>query len=162
MKEDNTGSNTTHFLADYTSGAALDCAVSTSTMLEKQQADSYGTGFHNQKQKQEKGERVDGSGIDNSEEPSASNPSPTAPATGASNAGPVDPFDPMNLGISTDYAAAINAQTAVKAFEPRKPNNQEYFRVSPLHQHSLIVASITDKQDTGKVYRKSSRVFSCD
>ena len=30
------------------------------------------------------------------------------------------PFEPMSLGISTDYAAAINAQTAVKAFEPRK------------------------------------------
>jgi predicted transcriptional regulator len=38
-----------------------------------------------------------------------------------SNAAPADPFDPMNLGISTDYAAAINAQASqAKPTRPKK------------------------------------------
>jgi hypothetical protein len=78
------------------------------------------------------------------EQVGAVKPEPTNPA-------PANPFDPMNLGISTDYAAAINVQKSTKA-EGRKPNDQEYFRVSPLAEHRLIVASIADKQDTGKIY----------
>jgi hypothetical protein len=65
---------------------------------------------------------------------------------------PVDPFDPMNLGISTDYAAAINARASTKPFELRKPNDQEYFRTSPLPTHRIQVGCIVDKQDMGKVY----------
>jgi hypothetical protein len=65
---------------------------------------------------------------------------------------PLDPFDPMNLGISTDYAAAISAQAAAKPFELRKPNDQEFFRTSPRDDHHLVVASITDKQEMGRVY----------
>jgi hypothetical protein len=69
-----------------------------------------------------------------------------------SNITPADPFDPMNLGISTDYAAAINAQTSAKPFELRKPNDQEFFRTSPRENHHLPVVSITDKQEMGRVY----------
>jgi hypothetical protein len=69
-----------------------------------------------------------------------------------SNAAAVDPFDPMNLGIATDYAAAINAKASSKPFELRKPNDQEYFLVSPRTGHRLVVGSITDKQDMGKLY----------
>jgi hypothetical protein len=65
---------------------------------------------------------------------------------------PVDPFDPMNLGISTDYAAAINAKASTKPFELRAPNDQEFFRTSPRENHHLVVGSIADKQDMGKVY----------
>lgn len=68
------------------------------------------------------------------------------------NAAPVDPFDPMNLGISTDYAAAINVRPSTKPFELRKPNDQEYVRSSPRKDHHLLVGSIADKQDMGKVY----------
>jgi hypothetical protein len=63
-----------------------------------------------------------------------------------------DPFDPMNLGISTDYAAAISAQASTKPFELRKPNDQEFFRTSPRADHHLMVASIIDKQEMGRVY----------
>jgi len=63
-----------------------------------------------------------------------------------------DPFDPMNLGISTDYAAAINAKASTKPYELRAPNEQEFFRTSPQENHHLVVGSITDKQDMGKVY----------
>jgi hypothetical protein len=69
-----------------------------------------------------------------------------------SNAATVDPFDPMNLGISTDYAASINAKASSKPFELRKPNDQEFFRTSPRKNHRLPVGSITDKQDMGKLY----------
>ena len=65
---------------------------------------------------------------------------------------PIDPFDPMNLGISTDYAAAINAKASTKPFELRAPNEQEFFRTSPQKNHHLVVGSIADKQDMGKVY----------
>jgi hypothetical protein len=65
---------------------------------------------------------------------------------------PADPFDPMNLGISTDYAAAINAQASTKPFELRKPNDQEYVRASPLNRHRLQVGCIVDKQEMNKVY----------
>ena len=58
----------------------------------------------------------------------------------------------MNLGISTDYAAAINAKASTKPFELRAPNEQEYFRTSPQENHHLVVGSIADKQDMGKVY----------
>src|SRR5215471_11337805 len=64
----------------------------------------------------------------------------------------VDPFDPMNLGISTDYAAAINARSSTKAFELRKPNDQEYVRTSPRNDHHLAVCAIIDKQDMSRVY----------
>ena len=65
---------------------------------------------------------------------------------------PVDPFDPMHLGISTDYAAAISVAAATKPFELRKPNDQEYFRTSPHKHQRLIVGGITDKQDMSKLY----------
>ncbi len=64
----------------------------------------------------------------------------------------VDPFDPMLLGIATDYAAAINAKASTKPFELRAPNEQEFFRTSPQENQHLVVGSITDKQDMGKVY----------
>jgi hypothetical protein len=63
-----------------------------------------------------------------------------------------DPFDPMNLGISTDYAAAINAQASHKPFELRKPNDQEFFRTSPLNEHHIPAASIADKQDMNRIH----------
>jgi hypothetical protein len=69
-----------------------------------------------------------------------------------STAAAVDPFDPMNLGIPTDYAAAINAKASSKPFELRKPNDQEFFCTSPRKNHRLVVGSITDKQDMGKLY----------
>jgi hypothetical protein len=65
---------------------------------------------------------------------------------------PVDPFDPMNLGISTDYAAAISAHASTKPFELRKPNNQEFFRTSPFEHQRLLVGGIVDKQDMSKLY----------
>jgi hypothetical protein len=64
----------------------------------------------------------------------------------------VDPFDPMNLGISTDYAAAINAQASAKPVELRKPNDQEFFRTSPNEHQRLTVGGIADKQDMGRVF----------
>jgi hypothetical protein len=67
-------------------------------------------------------------------------------------AGPADPFDPMNLGISTDYARAINMQASTKPFELRKPNDQEYVRVSQREDYRITVASISDKQDMNRVY----------
>jgi hypothetical protein len=63
-----------------------------------------------------------------------------------------EPFDPMNLGISIDYAAAISAQASTKPFELRKPNDQEFFRTSSRNDQHLPVATITDKQDMGRVY----------
>ncbi len=63
-----------------------------------------------------------------------------------------DPFDPMNLGISTDYAAAINTQASTKPIELRKPNEQEFFRTSPHKHPRLIVGGIIDKQDMSKLY----------
>jgi hypothetical protein len=69
----------------------------------------------------------------------------TKPAT-------VDPFDPMQLGISTDYAAAISAQASAKPVELRKPNDQEYFRTSPHPHQRLLVGGIQDKQDMSKLY----------
>jgi hypothetical protein len=81
-----------------------------------------------------------------------SNPQP-------SNAAPVDPFDPMNLGISTDYAAAINAQSSNKPFELRKPNDQEFFRTSPLKHQRLVVGGIVDKTDMGRVYIVSPAIL---
>jgi hypothetical protein len=63
-----------------------------------------------------------------------------------------DPFDPMNLGISTDYAAAISAQASTKPVELRKPNNQEFFRTSPHKHQRVLVGSIEDKQDMSKLY----------
>jgi hypothetical protein len=65
---------------------------------------------------------------------------------------PTDPFDPMNLGISTDYAQAINMQASTKPFELRKPHDQEFVRVSPREDYHLKVASISDKQDMNRVY----------
>jgi hypothetical protein len=79
------------------------------------------------------------------EQPTAAKPESSSPA-------PADPFDPMNLGISTDYAAAINVKPSAKPFELRKPNDQEYFRSSPRKDHHLVVGSIADKQDMGKIY----------
>lgn len=64
----------------------------------------------------------------------------------------VDPFDPMNLGITTDYAAAINARASTKAFELRKPNDQEFVRTSPRKDHHLVVGAIPDKQDMNRPY----------
>jgi hypothetical protein len=70
----------------------------------------------------------------------------------SSNSMPADAFDPMSLGISTDYAAAISAQASTKPVELRKPNDQEFFRTSP-HQHQrLLVGAIADKQDMSKLY----------
>jgi hypothetical protein len=63
-----------------------------------------------------------------------------------------DPFDPMNLGISTDYAAAISAQASTKPVELRKPNDQEFFRTSPHPHQRLLVGGIQDKQDMSKLY----------
>jgi len=76
-----------------------------------------------------------------------------------SNAAPADPFDPMNLGISTDYAAAINVKPSTKPFELRKPNDQEFVRSSPRENHHLVVGSIADKQDVGKVYIVASALL---
>jgi hypothetical protein len=94
------------------------------------------------------------SAADDSQTGASGDPMPARDVSGAkpqpSNA-PPDPFDPMSLGISTEYAAAINEQTSTKP-EGRRPNEQEYFRVSPLPEHRLPVASIADKQDNGKVY----------
>ena len=45
------------------------------------------------------------------------------PKTKPSTAAPVDPFDPANLGIPTDYASAINSAASAKPFEFRKPND---------------------------------------
>ena len=70
----------------------------------------------------------------------------------------VDPFDPMNLGISTDYAAAINARASSKPFELRKPNDQEFFRSSPRESQCLDVLAIADKQDMGRVYVVSGAI----
>jgi hypothetical protein len=58
----------------------------------------------------------------------------------------------MSLGISTDYAAAINARASTKAFELRKPNDQEFVRTSPRKEHHLVVGSIADKQDMSRIY----------
>jgi hypothetical protein len=77
---------------------------------------------------------------------------PEAVKPESSNTAPVDPFDPMHLGISTEYAAAINAKALTKPFELRAPNEQEFFRTSPQKNHHLVVGSIADKQDMGKVY----------
>jgi hypothetical protein len=71
----------------------------------------------------------------------------------------LDPFDPMNLGITTDYAAAINAVVSIKPFDLRKPNDQEFFRTSPNPSQHLIVGSITDKQDMSRVYVVSHKVL---
>jgi len=70
-----------------------------------------------------------------------------------------DPFDPMNLGISTDYAAAISVAASTKPFELRKPNDQEYFRTSPHKHQRLAVGGITDKQDMSKLYVVSPAVL---
>ena len=72
---------------------------------------------------------------------------------------PVDPFDPMQLGISTDYAAAISVAAATKPFELRKPNDQEYFRTTPHKHQRLIVGGIADKQDMSKLYVVSPLVL---
>jgi hypothetical protein len=72
---------------------------------------------------------------------------------------PVDPFDPVNLGIPTDYARAINAQASSKPFELRKPNDQEYFRTSPQEDHRLVVGAVVDKQDMGRVYIVSGSIL---
>jgi hypothetical protein len=69
-----------------------------------------------------------------------------------------DPFDPMNLGISTDYAAAINARASSKPFELRKPNDQEFFRTSPREHQCVDVVAIADKQDMGRVYVVSGAI----
>lgn len=69
-----------------------------------------------------------------------------------------DPFDPMNLGIPTEYAASINAKASAKGAELLRPNDQEYFRVSPLPNHHLTTISITDKQDKGKKYLIDGRI----
>ena len=63
-----------------------------------------------------------------------------------------DPFDPLNLGISTDFAAAINARASTKAFELRKPNDQEFVRTSTRQDHHLVVGAIADKQDMSRIY----------
>jgi hypothetical protein len=76
-----------------------------------------------------------------------------------SNAAAADPFDPMNLGISTDYAAAINVKPSAKPFELRKPNDQEFVRSSPRKDHHLVVGSIADKQDVGKIYIVASALL---
>jgi hypothetical protein len=96
----------------------------------------------------------------------ASNPSGVPKATNnsgsssqPSNTPPVDPFDPMNLGITTDFAAAINVQASSKPFENRKPNDQEYFRTSPHKHHRLVVGAIADKQDMGRVYVVSGAIL---
>jgi len=73
-------------------------------------------------------------------------------ASRASNAATADPFDPTNLGISTDYATAINAQSSTKPFELRKPNDQEFFRTSEHMDQRLVVGAIVDKQEMGRVY----------
>ncbi len=75
-----------------------------------------------------------------------------SPKRNPAAAAPTDPFDPLNLGISTDYAAAINLAASAKPFEFRKPNEQEYFRVSPREVHHLVVGAILDKQAMGRVY----------
>src|SRR6202050_5687928 len=75
------------------------------------------------------------------------------------NVRPVDPFDPMNLGITTDYAAVINARASMKAFELRKPNDQEFVRTSPRKDHHLVVGAIADKQDMSRIYVVSGAVL---
>src|SRR5215831_2465347 len=90
--------------------------------------------------------------IDSDKELAAPDSNPANTAVGAPNAAPADPFDPMNLGISTDYAAAINAQASSKPFELRKPHDQEFFRTSPHDHQHLVVGAIADKQDMGRVY----------
>ena len=66
---------------------------------------------------------------------------------------PVDPFDPMKLGISTDYAAAISAQASTKPFELRKPNGQaEFFRTSLFSHQRLVVGAVADQQEMSKLY----------
>jgi hypothetical protein len=73
--------------------------------------------------------------------------------------GPIDPFDPVNLGIPSSYAAAINAQSSSKPYELRKPNDQEYFRTSAVESHCVRVGAIADKQDMGRVYVVSGAVL---
>lgn len=84
----------------------------------------------------------------------AAPPQIAQPVSAESTTGSVNlnPFDPMNLGISTDYAAAINAEASGKPAEKRKPNDQEYVRVSPQPHHKVTVGAISDKQDMGRVY----------
>jgi hypothetical protein len=76
----------------------------------------------------------------------------TVPTSQPPEVAAVDPFDPMNLGISTEYAAAISAHASTKPFELRKPHEQEFFRTSPCKNQRLLVGGILDKQDMSKLY----------
>jgi hypothetical protein len=63
-----------------------------------------------------------------------------------------DPFDPANLGLSTEFAQTLSATALNAPIEFRKPNDQEFFRTSLLPEHTMNILTIADKQDMGKIY----------
>ena len=53
---------------------------------------------------------------------------------------------------ATDSKLNSEPAYSTKPFELRAPNEQEFFRTSPQKNHHLVVGSIADKQDMGRVY----------
>lgn len=57
-----------------------------------------------------------------------------------------------DIALSTDYEKELEVKLVQHEIECRKPSDQEFFRASPLPEHSWRVLGLKDKQDVGREY----------